>query len=213
MLDGEAGSLRARVESQLAVDRVQVPVHGARADEELLGDLGVGQPGGYQTQDIDLSGAEPGGVGRAEELARLLRRRCPEPPGWWPGRAVKDRNAAAPRQGWRTLRSGARSCPAPPAASWSGDKSRGSRLASGPAAHARPKRRPPPGARGQGRPAAPAPPATRRPRILRPARPLQPRPAWSCRSRPGRSASASGRRSSSRSTSASSCSRPTKLVS
>ena len=45
---GEAGSLGARVQSQLAVDRPKVPIDGARTEEELPGDLGVGQPCGDQ---------------------------------------------------------------------------------------------------------------------------------------------------------------------
>src|SRR3712207_6881496 len=50
------------MEPQLAVDRAQVPVDGAGAEEELLGDLGVGQPGGDQAQHFGLPGAESSGV-------------------------------------------------------------------------------------------------------------------------------------------------------
>jgi hypothetical protein len=63
VIGGEAGRLGARVQTQLAVDRAKVPIDGAGTEEELLGHLGVGQPGCDQAQDSGLPGAEPGGVG------------------------------------------------------------------------------------------------------------------------------------------------------
>src|SRR5918994_718649 len=55
---GEAGGLGARVDSQLAVDRAQVPFDGAGTQEKFPCDLGVGQPGGDQAQHFGLSGIE-----------------------------------------------------------------------------------------------------------------------------------------------------------
>jgi hypothetical protein len=37
-----------------------VGAHGADADEELLGDLGVGPPLGYERDQLAFPGAEPG---------------------------------------------------------------------------------------------------------------------------------------------------------
>src|SRR5216683_3292372 len=48
LLNGIARSGCARGDPQLAVDRGQVEVDGARADDELLGDLGVGYALGNQ---------------------------------------------------------------------------------------------------------------------------------------------------------------------
>src|SRR5215203_677087 len=62
VLGGKAGSLGARVRSQLAVDRAKVPADRARAEEELVRNPGVGQPAGDQPQHFDLPGAESGGV-------------------------------------------------------------------------------------------------------------------------------------------------------
>jgi hypothetical protein len=68
----------------------------------------------------------PGAAGRgARGRTRRPRRRFPEPPCWSPGRAAWGRNATAPRQGWRRLRSDARSCPAPATPSWLGGGPRG----------------------------------------------------------------------------------------
>jgi hypothetical protein len=54
MLDGVAGSSAARGDPDLAIDRGQVPVDGARTDGELLCDLGVGEPLGHQAQHLHL---------------------------------------------------------------------------------------------------------------------------------------------------------------
>ncbi len=61
MFDGVPSRLGARVEPQLAVDRAQVPIDCAGTEEEFLGDLGVGEPGGDQAQHFGLSGAAPAG--------------------------------------------------------------------------------------------------------------------------------------------------------
>jgi hypothetical protein len=44
MVRGEAGSLGARMQSQLAVNRAQVPIDSAGTEEESFGHLNVGQP-------------------------------------------------------------------------------------------------------------------------------------------------------------------------
>ncbi len=62
MFRGETGGFCARVDSQLAVDGAQVPIDGAGTNEELLCDLGVGEPGSDQAQHFGLPDAESGGV-------------------------------------------------------------------------------------------------------------------------------------------------------
>ena len=46
VIQGIAGRGTARGDANLAIDRGQVRVNGARADDELLGDLNIGQSGG-----------------------------------------------------------------------------------------------------------------------------------------------------------------------
>ena len=110
---------------------------------------------------------------------------------------------------------GARSCPAPAAVA--GARSASVSVASSGRPGALAARRappPPPGAPAPGRPAAPAPPATPRPGSgLHQPRRRPAAPGASCRCPPRRSASAGECVASRRLTSASSCSRPTKLVS
>ena len=48
VLDSEAGGGGSRGDAKLAVDRGQVPVDGARTNNELFGYLGIGQPLSYQ---------------------------------------------------------------------------------------------------------------------------------------------------------------------
>lgn len=87
MPDGEAGGFDTRAEAELVVDRLQVAADGAWADEELLGDLGVGVakveanggevchigPGIFmQTEDITSSGHNTRGVGDVERLTLFI---------------------------------------------------------------------------------------------------------------------------------------------
>ena len=62
MVRGEAGRFGARTQSQLAVNRAQVPIDGARTEEEPFRHLNVGQSDGNQPQDFDLTGAQSGRV-------------------------------------------------------------------------------------------------------------------------------------------------------
>jgi hypothetical protein len=48
MLESVACGSAARGHAELTVDRGQVPVDGARANDELLSNLGIGDPLGYQ---------------------------------------------------------------------------------------------------------------------------------------------------------------------
>jgi len=47
LLDGVASRRGTRRNLNLAIDRGQVPVDGARTDDKLLGYLGIGEPLGY----------------------------------------------------------------------------------------------------------------------------------------------------------------------
>jgi hypothetical protein len=49
MLDGVASRRSSRGDAELAIDRSQVPVDRARADDELLGDLCIGQTSSNET--------------------------------------------------------------------------------------------------------------------------------------------------------------------
>jgi len=60
VLDGEARSRCPRAHSQLAVDGAEVPVDGAGAKEEPVGNLGAGEPFGHQPEHLYLPGCEPG---------------------------------------------------------------------------------------------------------------------------------------------------------
>ena len=63
MLDGVAGRRGSRGDPELAVDRGQVPVDGARTDDQLFGDLGVGEPLGDETQHFDFTCGQARGIG------------------------------------------------------------------------------------------------------------------------------------------------------
>ena len=67
MLAGEARRSSTRAHPQLLIDRVEMGVYCAGAQEEFLGDLGVGEASGCQLEYLDLPGGEPG---------RILRGRC-----------------------------------------------------------------------------------------------------------------------------------------
>ena len=57
----------ARGDLELAVDRTQVCIGGTRTDDELLGDLGGGQPLRYQAQNFDLATTQTEGLCRGRE--------------------------------------------------------------------------------------------------------------------------------------------------
>jgi len=54
LLDGEAGGGTKRGDLELAVDRGQVVVDGAEADDQLFGDLDVGQSS-HQQRSVSTS--------------------------------------------------------------------------------------------------------------------------------------------------------------
>src|SRR6478736_1319979 len=62
-LQGQAGQVGAAAAAALVADPVQVSAHGADADEELLGDLGVGPALGDERDQLAFPGAEPGESG------------------------------------------------------------------------------------------------------------------------------------------------------
>jgi hypothetical protein len=47
-----------------AIDRGQVVVDGAGTDDQLFGDLRIGQSSGQQAQHLDLAGGQTVGIGR-----------------------------------------------------------------------------------------------------------------------------------------------------
>ena len=55
VLDGEARSRCPRAHSQLAVDGAEVLAHGAGAEVEPLGYLGVGQSLGHERKDLGFA--------------------------------------------------------------------------------------------------------------------------------------------------------------
>src|SRR5918998_5988692 len=61
---GEARGGGPRAHAQLAVDRVEVPVDGVGAYEELPCHLAAGHPACHQPQHLDLACAQPGGMRR-----------------------------------------------------------------------------------------------------------------------------------------------------
>src|SRR5262249_49263160 len=84
-LESKGGRGRARLESQLAVDVLQVPGDGVLADHELCGDLAVALAFPHEPQDLDLAtrqpvllvrvaGCEAGEVRRGSELVEDLTR-------------------------------------------------------------------------------------------------------------------------------------------
>src|ERR1700748_718458 len=62
-LQGQAGQVGAAAAAALVADPVQVSTHGTDADEELLGDLGVGPGLGGGGGQLAFRGAEPGEPG------------------------------------------------------------------------------------------------------------------------------------------------------
>ena len=64
MIRRKAGGCRARAYAELLVDRVQVPVYGAGAYEELLCYVGIAQALCHELQHLCLSGAQARRVGR-----------------------------------------------------------------------------------------------------------------------------------------------------
>src|SRR6476619_1574774 len=76
-LQGQAGQVGAAAAAALIADPVQVGAHGADADEELLGDLGVGPSLGHEGDQLAFPGAELGESGaryRGRGFRRLLAR-------------------------------------------------------------------------------------------------------------------------------------------
>jgi len=73
LLNRIAGGGTARGDAELAVDGGQVEVDGARADDELLSHLGVGEPLGHEPKHFDLTGGQVGRI-RGRFLCRLCRR-------------------------------------------------------------------------------------------------------------------------------------------
>src|SRR5262249_16643337 len=83
-LGGDARELDPRADVELAVDVAQVRLDGARAEDELVGDLAVRSPGGDERGDLALAGGERrGGAGGrlagpaddpVREAAQLARR-------------------------------------------------------------------------------------------------------------------------------------------
>lgn len=67
MVDREARGRTARFDTQLGVDGLKMPTDGAPAEHKLLGHLGIGQPGGDQTQHVNLALGQTG---------RIVRCRC-----------------------------------------------------------------------------------------------------------------------------------------
>ena len=57
VLDGEAGGSAARGDLELTIDGGQMPVDGARTDDQFSCHLGIGQSPGYQAQNIPTSRA------------------------------------------------------------------------------------------------------------------------------------------------------------
>ena len=62
MLNGIASRGGSRGDAELAVDRGQVPVDSARTDDEVFGDLGVGETLGHETEHFDLAGGQASGI-------------------------------------------------------------------------------------------------------------------------------------------------------
>jgi hypothetical protein len=70
VLNRPEGELTARGERQLAQDVVDVGLDGPLRDDELRGDLTIGEPPGDQGDDLAFAPGEPG------ELVVWWRRRC-----------------------------------------------------------------------------------------------------------------------------------------
>src|SRR6187200_2790923 len=59
VVDCETGRLGTRASVDLGVDRTEMPLDGARAEEEPPADVGAGQTLGDQAQHVDLPVSEP----------------------------------------------------------------------------------------------------------------------------------------------------------
>ena len=68
----EHGGLDASFDPELAQDARDVVLHGARAEEEAFGDVGVVQALGDEPEDLDLAPGEVGGRSRDGLRRRLL---------------------------------------------------------------------------------------------------------------------------------------------
>src|SRR5262245_1421512 len=62
VLDGRTSRGGARGDLELAVYRTQVCIGSTRTHDELLGDLGGGQPPRHQTQNFDLASGQAEGI-------------------------------------------------------------------------------------------------------------------------------------------------------
>src|SRR3954470_9311841 len=62
-VERQGGELRARGDAKLAEDVAQVEVDGAWADEQLRGDVAVGQPLAREGGDLAFLGGQLGGRG------------------------------------------------------------------------------------------------------------------------------------------------------
>src|SRR5260370_38003549 len=69
VVNGIAGGRTARRDPELTVDRGQMPVDGARADDEMFGDLSIGQALCHQAQHLLLT------RGQASRICRWSRQR------------------------------------------------------------------------------------------------------------------------------------------
>src|SRR5690348_11633373 len=58
-LEGEGGRGRARGQSELGVDVLQVPRDGVLADHELHGDLAIALSLRHKAEDLDLATGQP----------------------------------------------------------------------------------------------------------------------------------------------------------
>ena len=76
MLDGIVGGCDPRGKTQLAVDGADMGVDGARADDQALGHLGIGEPLGQQAQHLHFACGQVVWRGRRRwvENACLLER-------------------------------------------------------------------------------------------------------------------------------------------
>src|SRR5690606_39822700 len=86
-VEGRAPDFGAGVEAELVVDAAKVGIDGAPAEEKAVGDLGIGETGGDELDDLDLALAQyAGGAGdrrlgdlpyrRDGHLGRLGARQC-----------------------------------------------------------------------------------------------------------------------------------------
>src|SRR6266478_6348116 len=91
VLNGIAGCRTARGNAQFAVDGAEVGMHGAGAEHQLFGYLGVGEALRHQAQHLYLACGQPSGVGLSPLAASACFGVMARP---WPQAAV---NAFSPR--------------------------------------------------------------------------------------------------------------------